>query len=198
MKKYLVAPVLYKKKNEIFQSVSLKLNKLLKEINIDFEYYIYGKKTRIKKFDGLILCGGGDIFAIKKNLLNKLRDNEEKKLIKLFLLKKKKILSICRGFQLISQIYGSKLIKISNHVNKKSNVYIYKNKYLDVKKINVTCYHNYGIKNLSKEFSIMGKTKDNNIELAIHQKNKILGTMFHPERKNVSDKIIKKMLKDFL
>ena len=90
MKKYLVAPILYKKKNEIFQSVSLRLNKLLKEINIDFEYYIYGKKTEIKKFDGLILCGGGDIFTIKKNLLNKLRDNEEKKLIKLFLLKKKK------------------------------------------------------------------------------------------------------------
>ena len=99
---------------------------------------------------------------------------------------------------MISQNYGSKLIKIPNHVNKKSNVYIYKNKYLDVKKINVTCYHNYGIKNLSKEFSIMGKTKDNSIELAIHQKNKILGTMFHPERKNVSDKIIKNMLKDFL
>jgi len=90
------------------------------------------------------------------------------------------------------------LIKISNHVNKKNNVYIYKNKYLNIKKINVTCYHNYGIKNLSKEFSIIGKSKDNSIELAIHQKDKILGSMFHPERKNLSDKIIKKMLKNFL
>ena len=198
MKKYLIAPILYKKKNEIFQSVSLSLNRLLKEINIDYEYHIYEKKRDIKKFDGLILCGGGDIYTVKKNLLNKLRDNEEKKLIKLFLLKKKKIISICRGFQLISEIYGSKLIKISNHVRKKNQVYIYKNKYLKTKKINVTCYHNYAIKKLPDKFTVVGKTIDNNIEIAIHQKAKILGLMFHPERKNSSDKIIKKMLKNFL
>ena len=198
MKKYLIAPILYNNKNEIFQSVSLSLNKLLKEINIDFEYHIYEKKRDIKKFDGLILCGGGDIYTIKKNLLNKLRENKEKRLIKLFLLKKKKIFSVCRGFQLISEIYGSRLIKISNHVNKKNDIYIYKNKYLNAKKINVTCYHNYAIKNLSDKFSIIGKTMDNNIEIAIHQKAGILGLMFHPERKNSSDKIIKKMLKDFL
>ena len=50
MKKYLIAPILYKKKNEIFQSVSLGLNRLLKEINIDYEYHIYEKKRDIKKF----------------------------------------------------------------------------------------------------------------------------------------------------
>ena len=75
---------------------------------------------------GFGVIGVETLHGIKKNLLNKLRDNEEKKLIKLFLLKKKKIISICRGFQLISEIYGSKLIKISNHVRKKNQVYIYK------------------------------------------------------------------------
>ena len=89
------------------------------------------------------------------------------------------------------------MIKISNHVNKKNDIYIYKNKYLNAKKNKC----DLGIAfdgDVSDKFSIIGKTIDNNIEIAIHQKAGILGLMFHPERKNSSDKIIKKMLKDFL
>ncbi len=62
----------------------------------------------------------------------------------------------------------------------------------------MTCYHNYAIKNLSDKFFIIGKTIDNNIEIAINQKFEFLGLMFHPERKNQFNKFIKKMLKNFI
>ena len=65
------------------------------------------------------------------------------------------------------------------------------------KKINATCYHNYAIKKLSKKFTIIGKTKDKSIEIALNEKDKILGLMFHPERNNISNGLISRSLKGF-
>ena len=197
MKKYLIAPKLTMKNGEIFQNFSLNLNSMLKKNKIDFDYYCYGKKINAQIYDGLILCGGGDIYKIKINKINKIRDKQEKNLIKEFLKKKKKILAICRGFQLISDIYGAKIIKIKNHVKKNNTIKILKKNIINAKKINVTCYHNYAINKLSSKFIIIGKTKDKSIEIALNEKDKILGLMFHPERKNISDGLISKFLKGF-
>ena len=50
------------------------------------------------------------------------------------------------------------------------------------------------IKNLPKTFFFVEKCKDKTIEIAYSKKLKILNLMFHPERKNISQNIINKLI----
>ena len=162
---------------------------VLKKNNVDFEV--------LKKTSGLILAGGGDLYRYKKNKVNKIRDNYERKLFKYFYKKNKPILAICRGFQLIVDIYGIKLKKINNHVKKFHTLKIGKSKFIKNKKLKVNSYHNYCIKSLPKNFIKVSNTKDGSIEIAEHKTKKILCLMFHPERKMKSKKDIIKSIKNF-
>ena len=188
----------YKKINfQIDQDLSIFLKELgfsnlpiiLKKNNVDFK--------NLKKSNGLILAGGGDLYKYKKNKVNKIRDNYEKKLFKYYYKKNKPILAICRGFQLIVDIYGIKLERINNHVRKFHSLKIDRSKYIKDKSLKVNSYHNYCIKDLPKNFIKVSNTKDGSIEIAEHKSKKILCLMFHPERKMKSKKNILKSIKNF-
>ena len=188
----------YKKINfQIDQDLSIFLKELgfsnlpiiLKKNNVDFK--------NLKKSNGLILAGGGDLYKYKKNKVNKIRDNYEKKLFKYYYKKNKPILAICRGFQLIADIYGIKLEKVNNHVRKFHSLKIDRSKYIKDKSLKVNSYHNYCIKDLPKNFIKVSNTKDGSIEIAEHKSKKILCLMFHPERKMKSKKKILKSIKNF-
>ena len=188
----------YKKINfQIDQDLSIFLKELgfsnlpiiLKKNNVDFK--------NLKKSNGLILAGGGDLYKYKKNKVNKIRDNYEKKLFRYYYKKNKPILAICRGFQLIADIYGIKLEKINNHVRKFHSLKIGRSKFIKDKTLKVNSYHNYCIKDLPKSFINVSNTKDGSIEIAEHKSKKILCLMFHPERKMKSKKNILKSIKNF-
>ena len=151
----------------------------------------------VKYADGLILAGGGDISKKQKNKVNQIRDSYEKKLFKYYYKKNKPILAICRGFQLIADIYGIKLERINNHVRKFHSLKIDRSKYIKDKSLKVNSYHNYCIKDLPKNFIKVSNTRDGSIEIAEHKSKKILCLMFHPERKMKSKKNILKSIKNF-
>ena len=151
----------------------------------------------IKSADGLILAGGGDISKKQKTKVNKIRDSYEKKLFKYYYKRNKPILAICRGFQLIVDIYGIKLEKINNHVRKFHSLKIGRSKFIKEKTLKVNSYHNYCIRDLPKSFIKISNTKDGSIEIAEHKSKKILCLMFHPERKMKSKKNILKSIKNF-
>ena len=79
----------------------------------------------------------------------------EKKLIKFFFKKKIPMMFICRGMQLISSLYSIKLVKTQRHVTKNQKIILN-----DKKIINVNSYHNYLIRKAPKNFSIIGKSLD--------------------------------------
>ena len=54
------------------------------------------------------------------------------------------------------------------------------------------------ISSLNENFKCIGKSKDNSIEIAILKQKKVLCLMFHPERKNKSQKSINKLITNFL
>jgi gamma-glutamyl-gamma-aminobutyrate hydrolase PuuD len=140
----------------------------------------------------IVISGGGDIHGVSKKKIDLKRDKFELKVFKLFS-KKIPIICVCRGFQLIAEkIYNSGLIKINNHINK--NHYIYNSK----KRLNVNSFHKYSIKTLPKTFNEIFRHKDYSIELAISNKDKVLLSMFHPERFNRDQLKINKILKSFL
>ena len=80
----------------------------------------------VKYADGLILAGGGDISKKQKNKINVIRDGYEKKLFKYFNKRNKPILGICRGFQLIADLYKIKLSRVRGHVRKSHRLIVKK------------------------------------------------------------------------
>ena len=76
--------------------------KFFKNNKKDYKLYVTSMKLhQIKRFDCLIISGGGDIYSISKNQNDKYRDKLELKL-KTFV--NKPIILVCRGFQLIGTI----------------------------------------------------------------------------------------------
>lgn len=151
----------------------------------------------VKYADGLILAGGGDISKKQKTKINIIRDNYEKKLFNYFKKKNKPILGICRGFQLIADLYKIKLFKVSGHVRKSHRLIVKKNKYIPYKNLIVNSFHNYSLKNLPENFLNISCTNDGSIEIAAHKSKKILCLMFHPERTMKSKSLILNSIKKF-
>lgn len=177
------------------------------KIELDYDWIDYLKKINyqlivlnetnlslLKKIKPqcIIISGGGDIYDISKKKTDLKRDKFELKVFKLFN-KKIPIICVCRGFQLIAtKNFKAKIFKTINHVNTHHDIYG------PTYNINVNSFHNYAIKNLPKVFNKIFYHKDKSIELAISKKNKIMMTMFHPERFNKDQIRINKLLKSFL
>ena len=103
--------------------------------NAPKKIFNFFKKLKIK---GIILSGGNDIINILKTFYGKLLINCGKKKI---------LLGICHGMQMIGIFYKSKLKKVKNHVNKMHK--LINNTKEQYPKI-VSSYHDY--------FKILSKT----------------------------------------
>ena len=139
------------------------------------------EKLLALKPSGLILSGGNDLYDKIKLKENLIRDKYEIKLLNLAIKNKIPILAVCRGFQLVTKFFKSKISKTINHV-KSTHV------------LKVNSYHNYAVNQLPRFFDLIIRCSDNSIEIAKSSKYKILSFMFHPERKNISQKQINKIV----
>ena len=153
------------------------------------------KKLLAFKPKGLILSGGNDLYNIVKLKENLIRDAHEKKLLKLAIKNKIPILAVCRGFQFVAKFFKCKIFKITKHVRSthtlKINNKIFGSK---IKILKVNSYHNYAVSQLPKHFNLIVRCSDNSIEIAKSNKYNILSFMFHPERRNISQKKIDKIV----
>lgn len=165
-----------------------------KKINIipinDVNLFVKYKSWNIA---GLIVPGGNDLPSKNKNFENKIRKKKDVPIIKFALNKQIPILTVCYGFQLLADMYGYNLKKSSIHTKTTHKLNIQEiNSYKNI--ITINSFHNYVIHRLPKFFDKDAKCKDKTIELAISTRKKILCTMFHPERKNISQKIVSKIV----
>ena len=142
---------------------------------------IFGQKRKLfsllknNKIKGIILSGGEDFGK------NYLRDQTEINLIKFAITKRIPLAGICRGMQVINFFFKGKLKKITKHVAVKNKIYSIKKK--DIRK--VKCFHNNGIKKLGLNLVETYRSDDGEIEAFIHNKNRIMGIMWHPERNRI-------------
>ena len=139
--------------------------------------YLFLKSLNIK---GIILSGGNDVE--KKTLRYKFQVY----LINFALKNKIPILGICQGMQMMGIKFGSKLVKVKNHIRKNHKlINLSKEKF--PKKTN--SYHQYSLKSCPKNFFITTKSLDGNIESIKHKVLPWEGWMWHPERDKKTDKI---------
>ncbi len=192
--------VTFQKKRGFIFSLSKDWIDYASKIGVNLIPYDYNfKKLKLNKIkiDGLILSGGNNLSTLKKNKENLFRDNHEIKIFKYCLNNKIPILGICRGFQFISSYYKSKIRKCKKHVRTYHKIDINNSNYVNSKKLHINSFHNFCIFELLNEFKIISICKDKSIEIAECPEKKILCFMFHPERKNFTQKSIDKYILNF-
>ncbi len=185
---------------KIVYSLNEEWLRYLKSLNLKFEILTpYNIEKIEKKNCAIILTGGGDLYKFKKRKENFLRDIFEKKVIEICKTKKIKILGICRGMQLYCLVDNCKFSKTKKHyLKKQQKININKNNLLKEKNIYVNSFHNFKIMKISKKFLNLGYAEDKSIEITISTDELFLGLMFHPERKNYSQKAIDKLIINWL
>lgn len=202
MKNFIVSSKIFKDKyGTVCSSYDVDTLEMLSKLKISIAPINFKNKinkNQLKGSDGLFLLGGGNIYKIEKKKINQIRDNYEKKLFSYFKNQNKPIIGICRGFQNIMSFYGVKLFKVKNHVKTNHYIKINNSRFIKSINLNVNSFHNYAIKSLPKDFSIISKSKDDTIEIAEHKTKKILCMMFHPERKMPSQKKIFEIIQNFI
>lgn len=141
--------------------------------NIEIANYL----IQHEKIAGLVLTGGESL--IKYGGDNEIRDKVEHSLINNAIFKNIPIMGICRGFQTIADYFGNELEMVSNHV-KVNHFFSICNK-----KIKVNSFHNWGLKNVNQDFSVILRSDDGVVEFFKHKFLNIYGIMWHPERENI-------------
>jgi putative glutamine amidotransferase len=126
------------------------------------------------QLDGVILTGGNDLLLYGGNAPE--RDETEGLVIQYSIKNQIPLLGVCRGMQIIAHYFEMELKKVEDHVAKNHIIH-----YLGNEEI-VNSYHNYAIKNVIPDFSILAKSEDGQIEAIKHKKHSIYGIMWHPER----------------
>ena len=149
------------------------------------------------KYDGLIIPGGKHVHPsfyhakvkCKKHKFVKSLDRLEIALVKKFIKKKKPVLGICRGCQLINVTLGGTLKQDigKGHYNDKSRN-TKTTKGTDMRRlygasVHTLHYHHQAIKKLAKPLKVtMVDAKDGTIEGVQHKTLPVYGIQYHPDR----------------
>jgi putative glutamine amidotransferase len=167
------------------------------------KHYQKHKPANQKKFDFVILTGGGSIPSEYYNQthddsLQANRDKTEKTIIEYALVNKKPILGICRGMEYINGLFGG---KSSKHIDLHTTRPIRMDHPVCIGKekiIKVNNYHNDGIykENLAEEFKVLALDKENHVVESFYSNDKkILCVQWHPERAFEDDNSLKESTK---
>lgn len=176
----------------------------------------------LKKFDGFLISGGGNIYNKKPKLVslkasNPLRYRFEKKIINYALKKDKPLLGICRGCQMLGEVSGGKMFlnlrkdvegslnhrqrtcgsNVSHYIkiNKDSKLY----NVLRTERNKVNSFHRQALKGVSKGFIVSAVSYDNVIEAIESRKHRfILGLQFHPEKLCERYPVFLRIFKEFV
>ena len=145
------------------------------------------KKLKHENIDGVILSGGSNMFLSKKRDFNF-------GVIRLF--KKKPILGICLGHELIVEYYKGVMYMMDRKANGYSYIYVTKdNKLAGKRRYYVLKSHNFAAGILPDCFEQLAWSSDCENEMIEHKKRPLFGVQFHPEMNSKGQIILDNFLK---
>ena len=123
---------------------------------------------------GLILTGGNDLATYGGDAPE--RDATEAALVEWARGRSTPLMGVCRGMQVILHGFGAPLERAGGHVTPSHSVLV------DGEPRNVNSYHNFVAKKAVPMLRVWGTAGDGSIEAIRHDREPILGVMWHPER----------------
>lgn len=165
-----------------------------------------------ERFDGILFTGGidispefyGETFCHEKTEVCRERDIFELRLFKAFYERKKAILGICRGIQLINVALGGTLFQhIENHSGVDHRVRV-SGRLLDLsenkKEIITNSTHHQALKDLGSGLEAIAFSDDGIIEgvCDFSDGRYLLGVQFHPEKTFGEDQFSRALIGDFV
>ncbi len=132
----------------------------------------------LTNINAVLLSGGNDIGTIPE------RDLTEKCILQWSEVRRKPVLGICRGMQMMGVYAGGKLMQVCGHIGSHHQLQI-ENSYSQSLPKSVNSYHNLALENCPDEFELLAKSEDGSIEAIKHKKLPWEGWMWHPERERL-------------
>lgn len=134
---------------------------------------------------GVILSGGNDLSFLNESEENLRRDEYEFEILRQCVETRMPVFGVCRGAQIISHFFGSKIQGCENHIGK--------HLVRDLKglEFEVNSFHNYAITELGANLKPLNFARDKSVEAFKHEDLPIFATMWHIERQNgLNDKSV--------
>lgn len=172
----------------------------------DCKVTISKRLPNVKKYDCLVLAGGGDIvpnFYGQQNLccenVDEKRDKAELFLIKKFLTQNKRVIGICRGMQVLNVYFGGTLFQNVYYHSQQNGkdgyhfVYNYTKSFMyDLygKSCLVNSAHHQAIDKLGDGLIKACISPDGYIEGFYHKNLPVYAVQFHPERMSNGKRLI--------
>jgi gamma-glutamyl-gamma-aminobutyrate hydrolase PuuD len=138
--------------------------------------------------EGVLLTGGGDIGALGGT--DPERDSVERCLIDWAREESMPILGVCRGMQVVQNLFGVPMNSVENHVATQHTV-----SSADGSRV-VNSYHAFGALESVPELDVVARAPDGVIEAVRHKHEPISGIMWHPERGDTTDPCDVQLFKD--
>ena len=125
--------------------------------------------------DGLILTGGNDLSIYGGDAPE--RDATEEMLVDFAADHGLPVLGVCRGMQVIQHRFGTPLKRVTGHVTSRQFIWI------DGKQTEVNSYHEFGATETRPPLETWAVAEDGVVKAIRHASARILGVMWHPERR---------------
>jgi putative glutamine amidotransferase len=125
---------------------------------------------------GIVLTGGNSLVKYGGDAPE--RDETERAILDTAIENSIPVYGFCRGMQVILDYYGCELQNVTGHVAVRHRI---NGKIGDTE---VNSYHNQACLKVNKPFEILATADDGVIEAVCSGEDKILATMWHPEREN--------------
>jgi putative glutamine amidotransferase len=125
---------------------------------------------------GIVLTGGNSLVKYGGDAPE--RDETERAILDTAIENSIPVYGFCRGMQVILDYYGCALQNVTGHVAVRHRI---NGKIGDTE---VNSYHNQACLKVNKPLEILAMADDGVIEAICSGENKILATMWHPEREN--------------
>lgn len=123
---------------------------------------------------GIVLTGGNSLCKYGGNAPE--RDAAERKMLDIAIERNIPVYGFCRGMQVILDYYGCPLVEVKGHVAARHTLTGV------IGGIEVNSFHNQACVNVSDSLEVLAKTEDGVVEAVRANNERILATMWHPER----------------
>jgi putative glutamine amidotransferase len=138
---------------------------------------------------GVLLTGGGDVSAVSGR--PSARDEVEEWLLAWAEARDLPVLGVCRGFQKLISVHGGRLSHGSGHVALRHSV----EGRSGAREVN--SFHDYVVPAVPEGFVAEAWAPDGSVERARHERRRIQGVMWHPEREDPFDGSDVELFKDW-